>query len=102
MPIIHFRRLQSLDPFVSHFTKRGEELTGKLLYKNMDATCLEIHTSLAVKCGNIKKISKGFIEFDLYERGKIRHISSVYYRKGTAEGGLRLWHSSDYGKISYL
>ena len=35
MPIIHFRRLQSLDPFVSHFTKRGEELTGKLLYKNM-------------------------------------------------------------------
>ena len=55
MLIIHFRRLQSLDPFVSHFTKRGEELTGKLLYKNMDATCLEIHTSLAVKCGNIKR-----------------------------------------------
>ena len=23
--------------------------------KNMDATCLEIHTSLAVKCGNIKR-----------------------------------------------
>ena len=27
----------------------------ELLYKNMDATCLEIHTSLAVKCGNIKR-----------------------------------------------
>ena len=25
-----------------------------------------------------QKISKGFIEFDLYERGNIRHISSVH------------------------
>lgn len=50
-----FQKVTEFGSLRKSFTKRGEELTGKLLYKNMDATCLEIHTSLAVKCGNIKR-----------------------------------------------
>lgn len=44
-----------------------------------------------------QKISKGFIEFDLYERGKIRHISSVHITERVPQKAV-----CDYGIVPIM
>lgn len=74
----HFEIITNIDNLKDAFTKSKRNVGWKESVQRFELYLLSNLCEIAYKLNNGINVSKGFVEFLLFERGKIRHIKSVH------------------------